>query len=283
MPLFGGAPAQKESIMDMIKLRASSLPDFCDCPARWEAKYIKGMRNPTSYKAYLGTCVHAGTAEYDLSKVNGATASDKELLESALEVAHGTLYAPKEDIEWDDATPEGIEPIVLSLVKMYIAQIAPKMDYVAVEATCKDLPLEDLGLILTGTTDRIYQTAADEYGIADLKTGGSAVASDGTVKTTPHAMQMGVYEVLAEASTGLPITAPAHIIGLQTAKTEKGRRVGIGTIEGAKDMLLGSAEEPGVLEIVSRLIHSGTFLGNPKSSVCSEKFCPAYNACRFRH
>lgn len=95
-------------------------------------------------------------------------------------------------------------------------------------------------------------------------------------------MQMGVYELLAEVSTNLPITAPAHIIGLQTAKTDKGRRVGIGTIEGAKNMLLGSAEEPGVLEIVSSLIHSGTFLGNPKSSVCTEKFCPAYNICRFR-
>ncbi len=268
--------------MDMIKLRASSLPDFCDCPARWEAKYIKGMENPTSYKAHLGTCVHAGTAEYDLSKVNGVRCSDKELLESALEVAHGTLYAPHEDIAWDDATPESIEPIVLSLVKMYIAQIAPQMNYVAVEAHCEDLPLEELGLTLTGTTDRIYQDGMGEFGIADLKTGGSAVASDGTVKTSPHAMQMGVYELLAAKTTQLPITAPAHIIGLQTAKTDKGRRVGIGTIEGAQDMLIGTPEEPGVLEIISSLIHSGTFLGNPKSQVCSEKFCPAYNACRFR-
>lgn len=270
--------------MELIKLRASSLPDFCDCPARWEAKYIKGMETPTSYKAHLGTCVHAGTAEYDLSKVNGVRCSDKELLESALEVAHGTLYAPHEDIAWDDATPESIEPIVLGLVRLYIAQIAPQMNYVAVEAHCEDLPLEELGLTLTGTTDRIYQDGMGEFGIADLKTGGSAVASDGTVKTTPHAMQMGVYELLVQNTfPQLQITAPAAIVGLQTAKTEKGRRVGIGFIEHAQDMLVGTPEEKGVLEIFSAVAHNGLFIGNPKSALCSDKFCPAFNACRFRH
>lgn len=270
--------------MEKIKLRASSLPDFCDCPARWEAKYIKGMFNPTSYKAYLGTCVHAGTAVYDMAVMSGMNASDKELAESAVEVAHRTLYTPDEDIAWDDQTPEGIEPIVLSLVKMYISKIAPQMKYIAVEETCKDLHLDDLGLILTGTTDRVYQSADGGYGIADLKTGGTAVASDGTVKTTPHAMQMGIYELLVENTFDkLKVTAPAAIIGLQTAKTEKGRRVGIGYVENAKDMLVGTPEERGVLEIFSAVAHNGLFIGNPKSAICSEKFCPAYNACRFRH
>ena len=32
----------------MITIRASSLPDLFDCPARWEAKYINQMRLPTS-------------------------------------------------------------------------------------------------------------------------------------------------------------------------------------------------------------------------------------------
>ena len=270
--------------MELIKLRASSLPDFCDCPARWEAKYIRGLKNPTSYKAYLGTCVHEGTAAYDLVKLNGLAAGEKELLDAALEIAHRRLYTPTEDIEWEDATPEGIEPIVFSLVKMYAAKIAPQMHYVGVEETCKDLRLDDLGLLITGTTDRIYQNMEGEFGIADLKTGGSAVASDGTVKTTPHAMQMGVYELLVQNTfPQLQITAPAAIVGLQTAKTEKGRRVGIGFIEHAQDMLVGTPEEKGVLEIFSAVAHNGLFIGNPKSALCSDKFCPAFNACRFRH
>ena len=79
-----------------------------------------------------------------------------------------------------------------------------------------------------------------------------------------------------------PIDAPARIVGLQVAKTEAGRRAAVGEITGAKDLLIGTEEQPGLLEIAASFLKSGVFFGNPRSSLCNVKYCPAYQHCRFR-
>ena len=140
----------------------------------------------------------------------------------------------------------------------------------------------DLDVCLTGTCDRIYRTETGDHGIADIKTGGRSVGTDGKARTAGHAAQMGMYELLAENTTGIQMTAPAEIIGLQTAKTKAGQRAGIGEIRGAKDLLLGTEEAPGLLQFASQILRSGMFYGNAKSMLCSDKFCPAYAMCRFR-
>ena len=40
--------------MEMTAIRASSLPELFDCPARWEAKHLCGRRLPRSAAAQLG-------------------------------------------------------------------------------------------------------------------------------------------------------------------------------------------------------------------------------------
>ena len=149
------------------------------------------------------------------------------------------------------------------------------------EVQCSRLEITDLGIALTGTTDRIRKTK-DGSGISDLKTGKAAVGSDGTVKTSGHAYQLGVYELLAEQASGIPITGSAQIIGMNTAKTATAQRVGFGEVSGARDALLGNGEKAGVLEMASRLIHSGALYGNPKSMMCHPKYCPIYSTCTFR-
>ncbi len=119
-------------------------------------------------------------------------------------------------------------------------------------------------------------------GIVDLKTGKAAVGADGLVKTAGHAFQMGVYELLAQQASGISITAPAQIIGLNTAKTAASQRIGMGNISGAREVLLGDGESPGILEHASKIIHSGSFWGNPKSMMCHERYCAAYPSCKFR-
>lgn len=262
----------------VIPIRASSIGDLFDCAARWEAKHIKGMRLPRSGAAQLGTAVHASTALYDKSTIAGQGLKPEEC-EGALVDA---IYKPEEEVEWDDdlATSEA-EKIGRALHGKYCTQIAPAQDYAAVEVRCESLEITDLGIALTGTTDRIRRE--DEgFGIADLKTGKTAVAPDGTVKTAGHAMQMGVYELLAEHASGLPITAPARIVGMQTGKTDKAQRVATGEISGARELLVGEEGAPGILEIAANMIHTGIFPGNPRSPLCSAKYCPAYSICRFR-
>lgn len=261
----------------MISIRASALSELFDCAARWEAKHISGMRMPSSGNAVLGRAVHAGTALYDSCVLEGAPISPDDAAGAVVEIIHH----PDEDVDWGDDRPQEAESIALALHGMYCRQIAPVQDYVAVEATCECLEITDLGIALTGTTDRVTRTATG-YGIADIKTGKSVVAADGSVKTQGHAAQIAVYELLAEHSTGVPMDAPAQIIGLQAAKTAGGRRAAIGTIAGGRDLLLGSEEAPGLLEHASAILKSGLFPGNPRSMMCNKKYCPAFERCRWR-
>jgi len=262
----------------MIKIRASSLGELFDCPARWESKYILNMNMPTNTKALLGTAIHASTAVYDQSQLDksGITIEDSKA------AAVDALFNPKEDVLWDDETAKDLEPIALSLHSKYCNFIAPKFEYVAVEVKCDSLIIVDLGIELTGTTDRVYVNSIGEHGIGDVKSGKAAVGADGVVATKGHGYQMGVYELLAEQGSGLAIDAPAQIMALTTAKTEKSQRYGIGEITGAREILLGDEHQTGVLQEASRLIKSGVFIGNPKSMMCHKNYCPKYQVCRFR-
>ena len=264
---------------DIVTIRASALGDFLDCPARAEAKHLMNMRTPSGGGAILGRAIHKSTAVYDQSGIDksGLTADD------AAGAAVDVIHSPDDDVVWDeDDSPAQAESIALALHSLYCKEIAPKQDYAAVEVQCDRLEIHDIGLALTGTTDRVRRVA-DGYGIADLKSGKRAVSADGIVETKGAAYQIGVYELLAERASGVPITASAQIVGLQVAKTAKGQRVATSApVSGAREVLVGSGDSPGVLEVVARMIHSGAFPGNPRSMLCHKKFCPIFNRCKFR-
>jgi len=262
----------------LVFIRASSLAELFDCPARWEAKHIKGLRLPRSAAAQLGTAVHAGTAVFDSSRLPGGSPVSADDAASALVDA---IQHPAEDVDWEDTVPSEAERIALALHTKYCADVAPKQDYLGVEVRCEKLELPELGIALTGTTDRVRKTPAG-LGISDLKTGGKAVGVDGKAVTQGHGIQLGVYELLAEHAMDLQITAPAQIVGMQTGKTHISQRVGTGEVPDARAALLGSEEAPGLLEHASQLIHSGAFYGNPKSFLCSARYCPAHSTCRFK-
>lgn len=198
----------------IIPIRASSLAELFDCPARWEAKNLLGMRMPSSGAARLGTAIHAGTAAFDQAKLDGSPITPDDAAGELVKTLHDTT----EEVDWDEARPLDVERIALALHTRYCAEIAPHQDYVAVELTCERMEISDLGIALTGTTDRVRRVASGELGIADLKSGARAVGADGTVATAGHGPQMGVYEILAQHAIGQPITAPAQIVGLQTGK-----------------------------------------------------------------
>lgn len=261
----------------LFPIRASSLAELFDCPARFEAKQILKMRNPTSGAAQLGTAVHAGTAVFDQSVIDCSGVTIDEAAGAVVDAIH----KPEFDVAWDeDLQPKAAEKIALALHTKYCSEISPKQKYVGVEVTCNRLEITDLGIALTGTTDRIRQLPDGRYGVSDLKTGSRAVGSDGRAVTSGHAAQLGVYELLAEQTLGEIISAPAQIIGMQTAKTTQ--KVGTGEIENAKAALIGDEESPGLLEHAANVIHSGMFYGNPKSTICSAKYCPRHPTCKFK-
>src|SRR5690606_20990478 len=161
----------------IVTVRASALSTLFDCPARFEARHIRGMKMPRTGKAQLGTAVHASTAAYDSSVLEGRGITIDEAAAAAVDAIH----KPDEEVAWEDDLPASdAESIALALHRKYCAEVAPKQDYAAVEVTCERLEIADLGLALTGTTDRVRRTESG-YGISDLKTGKQAVRADGSV------------------------------------------------------------------------------------------------------
>jgi RecB family exonuclease len=261
-----------------VRIRASSLSGLFDCPARWYAIHIEKKYIPSSSKAALGTAVHASTAVYDQSVLDGAGISIDEAAAAAVDAIH----KPEREIEWGEDKPADAERVAIALHRKYCEIIAPKQLYFAVEVMCDSLLIADLNIILTGTTDRLRTDNNGDAGIVDLKTGKTAVKADGTVETKGHAYQMATYELMAENASRIPITAPAQIIGLNAAKTDAAQRVGTGYISGCRDILLGDDERPGILQTAANIIHRGDFWGNPKSMLCHKAYCPAYETCHYR-
>jgi hypothetical protein len=265
-----------------ITIRASSWPSLFDCPARWYAQNIEGKRLPSSGAAQIGTALHASTAAFDQATLDQSPIT----VDDAAGVLIDTLHQPNEDVDWGDITPTKIEPVALSLHGQYCTQEAPTHEYVAVEATCEALDVHvdssEITIRLTGTTDRIRRTTDGKLGVTDLKSGSRRVSVDGHANTAGDGPQLGVYALLAEHSLGEPIDAPGEIIGLNTGKTLRSARVGRGEIENPKICLIGEEGRPGLIEIAAQMFRSGLFFGNPKSNLCSPKYCPAYSTCHFR-
>jgi hypothetical protein len=262
-----------------VMVRASSLSGLFDCPARWAAIHIDKIRQPSNGKATLGKAVHASTAAYDQSTLDGQGLTIEETKAAAVDAIHN----PNEEVIWgEDEKPAEVEKIALALHEKYCTTIAPTQNYAAVEVACESLEITDLGITLTGTTDRIRVAEDGGYGIVDIKTGKTAVKASGIVETKGHCYQIGTYELLAEHASGLPITEPGQIVGLTTAKTDAAQRVGTGQVAGAREVLLGTEEMPGILQTASQIIHAGIFWGNPKSMLCHETYCPVYNRCNYR-
>jgi hypothetical protein len=260
-----------------VRLRASSVGDLFDCPDRWIAVHIEGLRVAQNFRATMGTAIHAGTAHFDTEVLNGQMPS----LMAATECTAETLRNSEEDTVWDMKRDQA-ESIAVALTHKYCTQESPKHHFTAVEKTCESLVLSDVGIELTGSVDRIRE-AGNRYGPADLKSGVQAVNSEGQAKTQAHAPQLGVYSLLGEVSTGKPMELPSLVIGMQTAKTRENQRIASTEVHGVREVLLGDDTRPGLLFNAALMIH-GVIppYGNPRSMLCHQKFCPRFNNCFWR-
>lgn len=259
-----------------IRLRASSVAELLDCALRWKKKNLDGMRLPTSPPALIGTAVHASTAAFDQSRLDGTGLSINDTAGIAVE----SLQHPEEEVNWAGVSAGKAEETALRVHIAYCTEIAPTQDYTVVEHTLAPLQIAmENGVVfeLTGTLDRVRRDLLGNTGVADVKTGVSAVGADGVVVVGKHLPQLGTYTLLAEQEFG-PMTLPAGIIGLGTSSTA---RVGFREILGAKEALIGADMEPGILHYVAPYFKSGLFPPNPGSWLCSAKFCPFYSKCAF--
>lgn len=262
-----------------ITIRASAWGGLFDCAYRFEGIHLLGMRNIVGLRAALGTAIHAGTAAFDQSRIDGRGVT----VDDAAGVLVDKLRDPENefDPDRDDLSMPEAERVGLSLLVKYCREVSPRYHFVAVEMETKPLDIDCGGGVivrLTGTMDRARVCRkSDGPGIADVKSGSAAVAK-GVAKTQGHGPQLGAYEILFEHTTGERVTADAEIIGLKTKGTPE---IGVGAVRNAKAMMLGTDERPGLIEFAARMFRSGDFYPNSRSLLCSPKYCPRHGTCHF--
>ncbi|WP_343726656.1 RecB family exonuclease [Burkholderia seminalis] len=260
-------------------VRASSWAGLFDCAYRWEGIHLLKMRNVVGLRAALGTAIHAGTAVYDQSVLDGSGLT----IDDAAGAFVDKLRDPENEFDptRDDLSLTEAERIGLSLTTKYCLEVAPRYNFIAVEMETKPLEIDCGGGIvvrLTGTMDRArVRRSATGVGIADLKSGSSAVQK-GVAVTKGHGPQIGTYEMLYEHTTGELIADTAEIIGLKTKGTPE---VATATVKNAKRVMLGTEETPGLIQFAADMFRSGRFYPNPKSLLCDKKYCPRYGTCQF--
>jgi RecB family exonuclease len=261
-------------------VRASSWPTLFDCSLRWYYQNVVGLRLPSSGYAQLGTALHKSTAVYDTPTLTGESGSISDACDALAE----TIAKPTADVQWDDdLRQEAAIDIGVALTKRYAAEIAPTHTYRAVEVRCDDMRIATAdGVVrITGVTDRVRVTEDGREGIADLKSGKTAVSAEGKANTKGHHLQTGIYRLMAENALQRPLDAPDEIIGLQTGKTEKAQRVAAAEIRDSRTPLVGDGDAPGLIEMAARMLRTGLFPPNPKSTLCSPKYCAGFPRCKF--
>lgn len=265
--------------MATIRVRASSWSSLFDCAYRFEGVQLLKMRSPSSPRALLGTAVHAGTAAFDAARVLGEPISPFDAAEALVDA----LRNPNEEISWrgSDINQNDAERIALSLHTTYCTNWSPRYEFQAVELTTKPLVIDCGGgtlIELTGTLDRSrIITTTGRPRIGDVKTGRAAV-SEGVAKTRGHAAQVGTYQLLYEHTTGELTDDTSEIIGMKTSGKPE---IATGTLQGAKQMMLGTSEYKGLIEIGASMFRTGLFPPNPSSQLCSKRYCPRWDACPY--
>ena len=269
-------------------IRPSSFPTFAGCGRRWaattladlvrEAGYDLRKNLPKHVGAAIGTGVHAAVA-YTLEQKRehgdlGGAAEAENRAEAAL------VEGLQEGAIWDDATPSvGTAKAQTSrMVRSYRRHLAPHVQPLLVEQRL----IADVGdgWHLSGQADTL--AGGEGNRVRDLKTARAL---------SNHALQLGGYGILLQAH-GLDVAGAvidylprvrlsqeqpppeSHDVPLRHAVAE------------AWDLL--DAAKSAVTEFQRRAADpsgrdpAGAFRANPSSSLCGEKWCPAFGTsfCR---
>jgi len=263
---------------DPIEIRSSSWGDLADCALRWQAIHVYDFRTPATVPAHMGTAVHFGSAVYDTGRMDKNDVSIADAVEAAVDA----FEHPEEDIRWrnDDYSKKDALTITIKATEAYCKELSPGNDYSAVELRPEplDISVEGQTIRISGKMDRTRIVKEKQgVGIRDIKTGRARVSAAGQVNTNGDKFQIGVYEVLTEHSLNQPVTAAGEIAAVNTTKHV---RTGVGKVYAAKELMLGSETEPGMIETAAKMVKHGLFPPNPRSRLCSERWCPIYHLCK---
>lgn len=263
----------------IFTVRASSWGSLFDCAHRWEGDHILKLSKPSGLRAQLGTAIHASTAVFDSGRLPGG---EPVSIDDAAGVLVDTLHNPDREVDFsqDDMTVSDAERIGLTLHTLYCRDLSPRMHFKSVEQRLNPLAIEcgnGVTVTLTGAMDRARAVQTDGgIVIPDIKTG-SRVIEKGEAKITGRSAQLGTYQLMYEHTEGV-ITSGAQVLALSTGSKPA---VAASQVFDAKRVMVGTDDQPGLIEHAAVMFRTGLFPPNPQSILCSQKFCSRWDTCQF--
>jgi hypothetical protein len=256
----------------IITIRCSSLPGALDCERREAAKTFRAdieragyvLRDPgNGIAAAVGTATHAGATWSLQQKIETGELGNKT--ESEQRAIDSLTIERERGVSWDDTSPDRntAEKQVVRMLNLYRSHVAASVVPVSVEKRLQAQVSE--GIILSGQTD-----VSELERIRDIKTGKN---------DQYHGAQLGGYTLLARA----------HNQPIDKACVDFIQRVRISQVQPNPrkidyDMAECESLAWAVIERIKsnyeKFLQTGmadAFLPNPKSMLCSDKYCPAHS------
>jgi len=261
-----------------ITIRASAWGGLFDCAHRFEWTTLMKRSKPAGLRALLGTAIHASTAVFDKARLEGAPVTADEAADAFIE----TLVRPDFDVDFsqDDLSLREAHRIGLTLHSLYCAEIAPGFDFIDVETALDPLVIDcgaGVTVTLTGTMDRARAASTDTgIVIPDVKTG-SRVIEKGLANTRGRSAQLGAYQLMFENTKQVP-TEGAQIIALATTSAPT---AAVSQIFDARRVMVGTDDQPGLIQYAADQFRTGHFPPNPQSVLCSKRYCARWDNCIF--
>lgn len=273
-------------------IRASSWAALLDCAYKFEWEQLLGKKKPSGPRALLGSAFHLGTAVFDTGRMIRSPVTIDEATGAIVDA----IEHPEQPVDWraDTLNKRDVTRIAVGLGVSYMNTWSPKFEFEAVEFPLQEPIVIDVGNVrirLKGTLDRmravrgpaVIDALTEEVieppkgrKLLDLKSG-ARIIENGAVKVRGFHAQLGSYELLYEDATGLPMTEAPGIIGASTTTGV----IATADAPGAKQMLLGTDDTPGLLERSAAILREGLFPPNPNSPLCSPKYCSRWDNCIF--
>lgn len=268
----------------MYYLRASSLTSYSDCPRRTASIIFKKLLNDAGYNFHnsrqgvgsaIGTSVHKSVSELLTEKQKtGLSLPNDVIIDIGITEFRNVI---KDGCDFDATTesPNTGEKQVSRMSLKYAIDIAPSIEPESIEQRLEaKIPFTVNNIALTGQSDLV---AKDNNFIFDLKTG---------VRSSIHNAQLGAYSLLSKT----------HNFDVKGLVVHFVKRVKVNVPQPEIEIIHQNLEtcEKSAINIIRHIdqdlsvflhgdyqrgIPSGepwAFIANPKSNLCSEKFCPAY-------
>lgn len=256
-----------------ITVRASSISGYADCPRRWAARHLTGMlvmvgfyprSLPSSVGAVIGSGTHSAVA-FDLEHKmrTGVLAKFSDAEAAGMEELHERIE--REGVMYDEISQDvnDAQLQVRRLARTYRDHVGENIRPIVVEQRMN--VRHNTGMVISGQIDNLIEKPNR---LRDVKTGKSRGANFGQYggySRILRAHKLPIAEITEDFIRRVPLakpqpaplSVPYDIDVCETQSEQTLQRI-------ARD--------------VARFKSTGdreSFLANPASSLCSDRFCPA--------